>query len=198
MLMSTNIVKDAEPKMQKAVESFKVDISKIRTGRAHPSLLDQVRVDYYGTPTPLSQVANISVADSRTLAITPWEKKMIPVIEKAIMTSNLGLNPATSSEIIRVPLPALTEDRRKELSKVVRNEAESGRVVIRNIRRDANNALKEALKNKEIAEDEERRMTDNIQNILLSSWMVMAAGPNSVFYRASLVTRPASMPSETR
>jgi ribosome recycling factor len=165
MLMSTNIVKDAEPKMQKAVESFKVDISKIRTGRAHPSLLDQVRVDYYGTPTPLSQVANISVADSRTLAITPWEKKMIPVIEKAIMTSNLGLNPATSSEIIRVPLPALTEDRRKELSKVVRNEAESGRVVIRNIRRDANNALKEALKNKEIAEDEERRMTDNIQKL---------------------------------
>ncbi len=163
--MSTNIVKDAEPKMQKAVESFKVDISKIRTGRAHPSLLDQVRVDYYGTPTPLSQVANISVADARTLAITPWEKKMIPIIEKAIMTSNLGLNPATSSEIIRVPLPALTEDRRKELSKVVRNEAESGRVVIRNIRRDANNALKEALKNKEIAEDEERRMTDNIQKL---------------------------------
>ncbi len=163
--MSTNIVKDAEPKMQKAVESFKVDISKIRTGRAHPSLLDQVRVDYYGTPTPLSQVANISVADSRTLAITPWEKKMIPLIEKAIMTSNLGLNPATSSEIIRVPLPALTEDRRKELSKVVRNEAESGRVVIRNIRRDANNALKEALKNKEIAEDEERRMADSIQKL---------------------------------
>jgi ribosome recycling factor len=151
--------------MQKAVEAFKIDISKIRTGRAHPSLLDQVRVDYYGTETPLSQVANISVADSRTLAITPWEKKMIPVIEKAIMTSNLGLNPATSSEVIRVPLPALTEERRKELSKVVRNEAESGRVVIRNIRRDANNALKESLKNKEIAEDEERRMTENIQKL---------------------------------
>jgi ribosome recycling factor len=163
--MSTNIVKDAEPRMQKAVEAFKVDISKIRTGRAHPSLLDQVRVDYYGTETPLSQIANISVADSRTLAITPWEKKMIPVIEKAIMTSNLGLNPATSSEIIRVPLPALTEERRKELSKVVRNEAESGRVVIRNIRRDANNALKESLKNKEIAEDEERRMAENIQKL---------------------------------
>jgi ribosome recycling factor len=163
--MSTNFVKDAEPRMQKAVEAFKVDISKIRTGRAHPSLLDQVRVDYYGTETPLSQIANISVADARTLAITPWEKKMIPVIEKAIMTSNLGLNPATSSEIIRVPLPALTEERRKELSKVVRNEAESGRVVIRNIRRDANNALKEALKSKEIAEDEERRMTDNIQKL---------------------------------
>jgi ribosome recycling factor len=163
--MSTDFVKDAEPRMQKAVEAFKVDISKIRTGRAHPSLLDQVRVDYYGTETPLSQIANISVADARTLAITPWEKKMIPVIEKAIMTSNLGLNPATSSEIIRVPLPALTEERRKELSKVVRNEAESGRVVIRNIRRDANNALKEALKSKEIAEDEERRMTDNIQKL---------------------------------
>jgi ribosome recycling factor len=162
--MST-VLKDAELRMQKAIESFKIDISKIRTGRAHPSLLDQVKVDYYGTETPLSQVANISVADSRTLAITPWEKKMIPIIEKAIMTSNLGLNPATSSEIIRVPLPMLTEERRKELSRVVRNEAESGRVVIRNIRRDANNGLKESLKNKEIAEDEERRMSEGIQKL---------------------------------
>jgi ribosome recycling factor len=163
--MSTNVIKDAETRMQKAIEAFKIDISKIRTGRAHPSLLDQVKVDYYGTETPISQVANISVADSRTLAITPWEKKMIPLIEKAIMTSNLGLNPATSSEIIRVPLPMMTEERRKELSKVVRNEAEAGRVVIRNIRRDANNGLKEALKNKQIAEDEERRSTENIQKL---------------------------------
>jgi ribosome recycling factor len=159
------VLKDVETRMQKAVDSFKVDISKIRTGRAHPSLLDQVKVDYYGTETPLSQIANISVADSRTLAITPWEKKMIPLIEKAIMTSNLGLNPATSSEIIRVPLPAMTEQRRKELSKVVRNEAESGRVAVRNVRRDANNSLKEELKSKLIAEDEERRMGENIQKL---------------------------------
>jgi ribosome recycling factor len=161
----SNTIKDAETRMQKAIESFKIDISKVRTGRAHPSLLDQIRVDYYGTPTPLSQVANITIADARTLAVTPWEKKMIPVIEKAIMTSDLGLNPATSSEIIRIPLPMLTEERRKELTKVVRNEAESARVSVRNVRRDSNNALKEALKNKEIAEDEERRMTENIQKL---------------------------------
>jgi ribosome recycling factor len=159
------IIKDAETRMQKSVEVFKVDISKVRTGRAHPSLLDQIRVDYYGNETPLSQVANVTVADSRTLAITPWEKKMVPVIEKAIMTSNLGLNPATSSDVIRVPLPALTEERRKELTKVVRNEAETSRVTIRNLRRDANNALKELLKKKEIAEDEERRMSENIQKL---------------------------------
>jgi ribosome recycling factor len=159
------VLKDVETRMQKAVDAFKVDISKIRTGRAHPSLLDQIKVDYYGTETPLSQIANISVADSRTLAITPWEKKMIPLIEKAIMTSNLGLNPATSSEIIRVPLPAMTEQRRKELSKVVRNEAESGRVAVRNVRRDANNSLKEELKSKIIAEDEERRMGESIQKL---------------------------------
>jgi ribosome recycling factor len=163
--MSTAVMKDAETRMQKAIESFKIDISKVRTGRAHPSLLDQLRVDYYGTPTPLSQVANITIADSRTLAITPWEKKMIPLIEKAIMTSNLGLNPATTSDVIRVPLPMLTEERRKELTKVVRNEAESARVVVRTARRDANNALKESLKNKEIAEDEERRMTESIQKL---------------------------------
>lgn len=161
----SNAIKDAEVRMQKTIESFKIDISKIRTGRAHPSLLDQVRVDYYGTDTPLSQVANVTIADSRTLAITPWEKRMIPVIEKAIMTAGLGLNPATSGEVIRVPLPALTEDRRKELTKIVRNEAESARVSIRNVRRDSNNALKELLKNKEIAEDEERRLTDNIQKL---------------------------------
>jgi ribosome recycling factor len=159
----SNVIKDAEARMQKSIESFKVQISKIRTGRAHPSLLEHVRVDYYGTPTPLSQVANVTIADSRTLAITPWEKKMIPVIEKAIMTSDLGLNPATTSDVIRVPLPALTEQRRKELTKVVRSEAEDARVSVRNVRRDANNELKELLKDKAIAEDEERRLSDNIQ-----------------------------------
>lgn len=159
------VVKDAEVRMQKCIEAFKQAISKMRTGRAHPSLLEHIRVDYYGTATPLSQVSNITIADARTLVITPWEKKMIAVIEKAIMTSDLGLNPATSGEIIRVPLPALTEDRRKDLIKVVKGEAESARVSIRNVRRDANNALKELLKSKEIAEDEERRLTDTIQKL---------------------------------
>jgi ribosome recycling factor len=158
-------VKDAEMRMQKTIESFKIDIAKIRTGRAHPSLLEHIRVDFYGTATPLSQVANVTVSDARTLSITPWEKKMIPVIEKAIMTSDLGLNPATNSDVIRVPLPALTEQRRKELSKVVRGEAETARVSVRNSRRDANNELKEQLKDKEIAEDEERRLSDNIQKL---------------------------------
>lgn len=161
----SNVIKDAEARMQKSIESFKIDVSKIRTGRAHPSLLDQIRVDYYGNETPLSQVANVTVGDARTLVVTPWEKRMMQVIEKAIMTSDLGLNPASSSDVIRVPLPALTEERRKELTKIVRNEAESARVSIRNVRRDANNGLKESLKKKEIAEDEERRLTDNIQKL---------------------------------
>jgi ribosome recycling factor len=151
--------------MQKSVESFKVDIAKVRTGRAHPSLLEHIRVDFYGTSTPLNQVANVTVSDARTLSITPWEKKMIPVIEKAIMTSDLGLNPATNSDLIRVPLPALTEQRRKELSKVVRNEAEDARISVRNARRDANTELKDQLKDKAIAEDEERRLSENIQKI---------------------------------
>lgn len=160
-----NLIKDAEMRMQKSVEAFKVDISKVRTGRAHPSLLDHVRVDYYGNETPISQVANITVGDSRTLVITPWEKKMIPLIEKAIMTSDLGLNPATTGELIRVPLPALTEERRRDLSKIVRAEAETARVSVRNVRRDANTALKEMLKKKEIAEDEEHKLADNIQKL---------------------------------
>jgi ribosome recycling factor len=162
--MST-VIKDAEMRMQKSVESFKVDIAKVRTGRAHPSLLEHIRVDFYGTSTPLSQVANVTISDARTLSITPWEKKMIPVIEKAIMTSDLGLNPATNSDVIRVPLPALTEQRRKELSKVVRNEAEDARISVRNARRDANTELKDQLKDKAIAEDEERRLSENIQKI---------------------------------
>lgn len=160
-----NVIKDAEVRMQKSIESFKHEMSKLRTGRAHPSILDHIRVDYYGTDTALNQVANVTVSDARTLAITPWEKRMIPVIEKAIMTSGLGLNPATSGEVIRVPLPALTEERRKDLIKVVKNEAESARVSIRNARRDANNALKELTKKKEMAEDEERRLTDNVQKL---------------------------------
>lgn len=158
-----NLVKESETRMQKSIDAFKNDISKVRTGRAHPSLLDHVRVDYYGTETPLSQVSNVTVSDARTLTVTPWEKKLIPAIEKAIMTAGLGLNPTTSGEVIRIPLPALTEERRKELTKVVRNEAEGARVSVRNVRRDANTALKDMLKSKEIAEDEERRLMDNIQ-----------------------------------
>ncbi len=159
------IIKDTEMRMQKSIDAFKLDMSKVRTGRAHPSILDHVRVDYYGNETPLSQVANVSVGDSRTLVITPWEKKMIPVIEKAIMTSDLGLNPATSGELIRVPLPALTEERRKDLSKIVRAEAETARVSVRTVRRDANTAVKEMLKKKEIAEDEEHKLADSIQKL---------------------------------
>jgi len=158
-------IKEAEVRMQKSIESFKHDISKLRTGRAHPSLLDQIRVDYYGSETPLNQVAGVTVSDARTLTVTPYEKRMIPVIEKAIMTSGLGLNPATSGEVIRIPLPALTEERRKDLIKVLKNEGEAARVSIRNARRDANNALKELLKKKEIAEDEERRLTDAVQKL---------------------------------
>lgn len=163
--MMDKVVKDAEVRMQKSIESFKHEMSKMRTGRAHPSLLEHLRVDYYGNPTPLSQVANITIGDARTLVVTPWEKKMVAAIEKAIMTSDLGLNPATAGEVIRVPLPALTEERRKDLIKVVRNEAETARVSIRNVRRDANNGLKESLKKKEIAEDEERRLGDAIQKL---------------------------------
>lgn len=158
-------IKESETRMQKSIESFKLAMSKLRTGRAHPSLLDHLRVDYYGNETPLSQVSNISVADARTLVITPWEKRLIPLIEKAIMTSDLGLNPNTAGEVIRVPLPALTEDRRKDLIKVLKNEAETARVSIRNARRDANNGLKECTKKKEIAEDEERRLTDSVQKL---------------------------------
>jgi ribosome recycling factor len=158
-------IKESELRMQRSIESFKHEMSKLRTGRAHPSLLDHVRVDYYGTDTALNQMANITVSDARTLTITPWEKLLIPKIEKAILTSGLGLNPATSGDIIRVPLPALTEERRKDLIKVLKNEAEAARVSVRNARRDANNAFKELLKKKEMAEDEERRLIDNVQKL---------------------------------
>ncbi len=159
------VIQETEVRMQKSIESFKQEMAKLRTGRAHPSLLEHLRIDYYGNETPLSQVANITVGDARTLVITPWEKRLIPVIEKAVQISGLGLNPATSGEIIRVPLPVLTEERRRDLTKIVRNEAETARVSVRNLRRDANNSFKELLKKKEIAEDEERRLTDSIQKI---------------------------------
>lgn len=163
--MAHKVLTDSEARMQKSIEAFKNEMSKLRTGRAHPSLLEQIRVDYYGNETPLNQVANVTVGDARTLVITPWEKRMTPVIEKAIMTSGLGLNPATSGDLIRVPLPPLTEERRKELIKVLRGEAEGARVSVRNLRRDANNAIKELSKSKTIAEDEERRLTDLVQKL---------------------------------
>ena len=163
--MISDIQQDASTRMGKSIEALKHEFSKIRTGRAHPSLLDQITVSYYGTDSSLSQVANIAVEDARTLTITPWEKTMVQVIEKAILKSDLGLNPATTGMTIRIPLPPLTEQRRRELVKVVKHEAENGRVAIRNIRRDANNAIKEALKEKLISEDDARNAEDKIQKI---------------------------------
>ena len=163
--MSQQVMKGAEQRMVKCIESFKQEMGKLRTGRAHPSILEQVRVDYYGNETPLSQVASVNVGDARTLLISPWEKKMIPVIEKAILNAGLGLNPVTSGDIVRVPMPPLNEERRKEMIRVVRNEAESARVSIRNIRRDSNNEFKELLKKKEITEDDERRSTEQMQKL---------------------------------
>jgi ribosome recycling factor len=163
--MISDIQQDAASRMGKSIEALKHEFSKIRTGRAHPSLLDQISVSYYGTESSLSQVANIAVEDARTLTITPWEKAMVQVIEKAILKSDLGLNPATNGMTIRIPLPPLTEQRRRELVKVVKHEAENGRVAIRNIRRDANNAIKEALKEKLISEDDARNAEEKIQKI---------------------------------
>ena len=163
--MIEDIKKDASTRMGKSIEALKNEFSKIRTGRAHVSLLDHVKVDYYGNEVPINQAATVSVSDARTLAVQPWEKEMVPVIEKAIMNSDLGLNPSTSGNIIRVPLPMLTEERRKEMIRVVRHEAEGGRVAVRNIRRDANNDIKELLKEKEITEDDARRGEDDIQKI---------------------------------
>lgn len=159
------VTKDAEVRMRKSIESFKTEIAKLRTGRAHPSILDHVRVDYYGSEMPINQVANITVTDARTLSITPWEKKMVPAIEKAILNSGLGLNPTTAGDVIRVPMPALNEERRRDLIKVVRTEGEAARVSIRNVRRDANTELKDLLKAKAITEDEERRLSDEVQKI---------------------------------
>lgn len=163
--MIHEISKEAEKKMLKSIEAFKNELSKLRTGRAHTSLLDHIRVSHYGTDSPLNQVANVTVEDARTLSITPWDKKMIPEIEKAIMTSDLGLNPATTGSVIRVPLPALTEDRRRDLTRIVRDEAEKARVAVRNVRRDANTDLKALLKEKAITEDEERKGQAAVQKI---------------------------------
>ena len=157
------LLDDADERMGKSVEALKHDMAKIRTGRAHPSLLEHIMVKYYGSEVPLNQTGNISVQDSRTLAITAWDKKAIPDIEKAIMNSDLGLNPVTAGDVIRVPLPPLTEERRKELIKVLRGEAEKARVAIRNIRRDVNQHLKEMVKEKEITEDEDHRAEDRVQ-----------------------------------
>jgi ribosome recycling factor len=160
-----DIKKDASSRMAKSVASLRQELTKIRTGRAHTSLLDHITVEYYGSEVPLNQVSNVGVEDSRTLTVTPWEKDMVAKIEKAIMTSDLGLNPATAGTVIRVPLPPLTEERRKDMIRVVRNEAEGGRIAIRNIRRDAIHDVKELLKEKMIGEDDERRAEDEIQTI---------------------------------
>jgi ribosome recycling factor len=163
--MIADIKKSTEEKMKKTLETLKLDLGKIRTGRAHTGLLDHVMVDYYGTPTAINGVANVTLLDARTIGVTPWEKKMAPVIEKAIRDSDLGLNPSTMGETVRVPMPALTEQRRKDLIKVVHKEGEGARVAVRNIRRDANNHLKDLLKQKKVAEDEERRAQDDVQKL---------------------------------
>jgi ribosome recycling factor len=159
------IRKDADSRMEKSVEAFKNQISKIRTGRASPSILDGIMVEYYGSATPLRQLANVTVEDSRTLAINLFDRSLGSAVEKAIMASDLGLNPSSAGSVIRVPLPPLTEERRKDLIKVVRNEAEQGRVAVRNVRRDANDKVKALLKDKEISEDEDRRSQDDIQKM---------------------------------
>jgi len=160
-----DVKKAAEQKMQKSLETLKSDLGKVRTGRAHTGILDHIHVDYYGNPTPLNQVANVSLLDARTISVTPWEKKMVAAIEKAIREADLGLNPASMGDLIRVPMPALTEERRRDLTKVVKAEAENARVAVRNIRRDANNALKDLLKSRAISEDEERRAQDDVQKL---------------------------------
>ena len=161
--MLNDIKKSTSERMGKSVESLRHELTKLRTGRAHTSLLDHITVDYYGTETPLNQVSNINVEDPRTLTISPWEKSMVQAIEKAILNSDLGLNPASAGTVIRVPLPPLTEERRKDMIRIVRQEAEGGRIAVRNIRRDAMNDVKELLKEKMIGEDEERRAEQEIQ-----------------------------------
>lgn len=163
--MINEIRKDADSRMEKSVEAFKSQISKIRTGRASPSILDGIMVEYYGSATPLRQLASVTVEDSRTLAINLFDRSLGAAVEKAIMSSDLGLNPNSAGSVIRVPLPALTEERRKDLIKVVRGEAEQGRVAVRNVRRDANDKVKALLKDKEVSEDEDRRSQDDIQKM---------------------------------
>jgi ribosome recycling factor len=163
--MISDVKKTADQKMHRSIETLKADLAKIRTGRAHTGLLDHIHVDYYGTSMPLSQVANVTLADPRTIGVQPWEKKMIPVVEKAIRDSDLGLNPATSGDMIRVPMPPLTEERRKELIKVVHKEAEAAKIAVRNVRREANEQLKKLSKDKQCSEDEERRAHEDLQKL---------------------------------
>jgi len=163
--MIADVKKSAEHKMQKTLETLKTDLGKVRTGRPHTGILDHVMVDYYGSPMPINQVANVTLMDARTISVAPWEKKMVGAIEKAIRDSDLGLNPSSMGELIRVPMPALTEERRRDLIKVVRGEAENARVAVRNVRRDANGTLKDLLKEKEVSEDEERRAQEDIQKL---------------------------------
>ena len=159
------IKKTAETKMGRSIESYKGELQKIRTGRAHPGILDQVQVDYYGSLVPISQVASVTLTDARTITVQPWEKSMAAKIEKAIRESELGLNPASQGDVIRVPMPALTEERRRDLTKIVRNEGEDAKVAVRSLRRDANDHAKKLLKDKEISEDEERRSLDDLQKL---------------------------------
>ncbi|PWB57627.1 MAG: ribosome recycling factor [Nitrosomonadales bacterium] len=163
--MISDLKKTAEQKMQKSLEALKADLAKVRTGRAHTGILDHVMVDYYGNPTAINQVANVTLIDSRTIGVAPWEKKMVNAVEKAIRDSDLGLNPSSQGDLIRVPMPALTEERRRELIKVVKHEGEGAKVAIRNIRRDANAHLKDLLKDKAISEDDDRRAQDDIQKL---------------------------------
>ena len=164
-MVIADLKKTTEQKMDKSIQAFKNDLGKVRTGRAHTGLLDHVTVDYYGTPTPITQVAKIILLDARTIGVTPFEKKLIPTVEKGIRESDLGLNPVTSGDTIRLPMPALTEERRKELVKVVKHEGENAKVAVRNLRRDANHHVKEMLKNKEISEDDDRRAEEAIQKL---------------------------------
>lgn len=161
----TDIKKNTEQRMQKSLEALKADLGKIRTGRAHTGILDHVMVDYYGNPTPITQVANVTLVDARTIGVSPWDKKMVGAVEKAIRDADLGLNPATQGDLIRVPMPALTEERRRELTKLVKVEGENAKVAVRNLRRDGNNALKDLLKAKDVSEDEERRAQDEVQKL---------------------------------
>jgi ribosome recycling factor len=160
-----DVRKNTEQRMIKSIDTLKVDLAKVRTGRAHPGLLDHIQVDYYGSPTQLSQVANVTLIDARTIGVQPWEKKMVQVVEKAIRESDLGLNPSTQGDLIRVPTPPLTEERRKEMVKLVKGEAEDAKIAVRNIRRDANESLKKLVKEKACSEDDERRSQDEIQKL---------------------------------
>lgn len=163
--MIPEIKNTAEQKMNKTVDALKADLGKVRTGRAHPGILDHLHVDYYGTMMPINQVANVTLADARTITVQPWEKKMVSAVEKAIRDSDLGVNPATQGDLIRIPMPALTEERRRDLTKIVRAEAENARVAVRNIRRDANEHLKRLLKDKEVPEDAEHKAQDEVQKM---------------------------------